>query len=55
MSRHTSDLMLCTGVAWLTFGAWSVYPPAGYLILGALLLAGGLARGRADALKGRKS
>ena len=48
------DLMLIAGAGWLAYGAWLIYAPAGYMLLGMLLLAGGLARGRAEAMHGGK-
>ena len=35
-----------TGVALVSYGAWLVYPPAGFIAGGTLLLAGALISGR---------
>jgi hypothetical protein len=34
------------GVGLISYGAWLVYPPAGFIIAGAMLLAGALLTGR---------
>lgn len=31
-----SDLLLVAGAASVTYGAWLVYPPAGYIVGGAM-------------------
>lgn len=49
-----ADVFLLTGASLLSYGAWLVYDPAGYLMPGALLILAGLARGRAEALRGTK-
>jgi hypothetical protein len=40
------DLSAIAGVALISFGAWLAWPPAGFLVAGALILAGALASGR---------
>lgn len=37
-----------TGAALLAYGAWRVYPPAGFIVLGLLLLAGSYFNARAE-------
>lgn len=41
------DILIIAGVAAISFGAWMVYEPAGFIVGGLLALAGGvlLARG----------
>ncbi|SHF02100.1 hypothetical protein SAMN02745157_1456 [Kaistia soli DSM 19436] len=41
MSRPSvSDLVAIVGVGLIGFGAWLIFPPAGYIVVGSLLLAG---------------
>lgn len=42
------DLGGLAGAGLLAYGAWQTYPPAGYLVGGALLLAGAWIAGRKD-------
>jgi hypothetical protein len=39
------DLGALVGVGLLSYGAWQAYPPAGYIVGGALLLAGAVISG----------
>ncbi len=43
------DLAGLLGVAILSYGAWLAWPPAGYIVGGALMLAGVLLSARQDA------
>jgi len=36
------DLLLVAGAAGLSYGAWLAYPPAGYVVGGALAIIAGL-------------
>lgn len=36
------DLMILGGGGLISYGSWIIYPPAGYVVGGALLLAGGV-------------
>jgi hypothetical protein len=36
------DLLLVGGAAGVSYGAWLAYPPAGFIIAGALLIVAGL-------------
>lgn len=36
------DLLIAGGAAGIAYGAWLVYPPAGFIVGGALALVGGL-------------
>jgi hypothetical protein len=42
------DLGGLAGAGLLAYGAWQTYPPAGYLVGGAILLAGAWIAGRKD-------
>ncbi len=42
------DVAGLAGAALISYGAWLVYAPAGYIVGGALLLAGSLLASRAD-------
>ena len=41
------DLLLIAGAAGVSYGAWLVYSPAGYIVAGALVLVAGLRLARA--------
>ena len=36
------DLLLVSGSAGVSYGAWLVYPPLGYIVAGALMIYAGL-------------
>lgn len=40
------DMLMLSGAAGLSYGAWLIYEPAGFLAGGALLLAGGVLTAR---------
>jgi hypothetical protein len=42
------DLAGLVGVALMVYGAWLIYPPAGYITAGLLLLVGSLLAARAE-------
>ena len=42
------DLVGLVGVVLVVYGAWLIYPPAGYITAGLLLLAGSLLAARAE-------
>jgi predicted tellurium resistance membrane protein TerC len=50
MAAAFRDITILAGAGLLSYGAWLVYVPAGYLVAGALLLVAGLAASRAAAL-----
>lgn len=39
--EHIPDALLVAGAAMLSYGAWLVYAPAGFLVGGSLMLGGG--------------
>jgi len=43
-----TDVVGIAGAALLAYGAWLIYRPLGFLVAGALLLAGSLLLARAD-------
>lgn len=43
------DVLLAAGTGLVSYGAWSIYQPAGFLVGGALLLAAGVLIARAGA------
>lgn len=43
------DVLMLAGVIGISFGAWLVYPPAGFIVGGAFLLAGGVLSARRGA------
>jgi hypothetical protein len=46
LPKVVCDLAGLSGVASIAYGAWLIFPPAGFLVGGALLLAGALLMGR---------
>ena len=40
------DSALLGGAGLLTYGSWSIYPPAGFIVAGVVLLAAGLSGAR---------
>lgn len=42
MKQHLPDVLMIAGGASLSYGAWSAWPPAGFLVVGALLIVAGL-------------
>lgn len=44
-----TDLLLIAGAGGVAFGVWRIDPNVGYIVAGSLLLAAGIARGRAEA------
>lgn len=47
MKRILPDILLLTGAGSLAYGAWLAWPPAGYLVAGALMVVTGLKMARA--------
>ena len=47
--KHLPDVLMLAGAASSSFGAWMAWPPAGFLLAGALLLAGGIRLARSAA------
>ena len=47
MKKLLPDALLILGAGSLSYGAWSVWPPAGWLVAGALLIIAGLQIARA--------
>jgi hypothetical protein len=47
MTKHIPDLLLIAGASLLSYGAWLVFEPAGYIAGGVLLLAQGVIQARA--------
>lgn len=41
------DVLMVGGAAALSYGAWQVYPPSGFIVAGVLLLAAGILSARA--------
>ena len=50
--KYVPDALLVAGFGLVSWGAWTWFEPAGFLVGGMLLLAGGLAIGRAQAAHG---
>ena len=48
MAKYTADFLLLSGWGLSSFGAWSIYPPAGYIVGGVLLIAAGVVLVRAE-------
>lgn len=49
-SEWTPDTLLMAGAGCVSYGAWLIYPPAGFIVGGLLLLVGGyLGAGKAAA------
>ena len=48
MKKLLPDLLLVAGAASLAFGAWLAWPPAGFIVAGALALVAGLKTASAD-------
>ncbi len=42
LQKVLPDLLLVTGSASISFGAWLVFPPAGYIVGGFLILVAGV-------------
>jgi hypothetical protein len=48
MKKYLPDVMLMAGAGCFSYGAWSAWPPAGWLVAGALLIAAGIQIARAE-------
>lgn len=48
--KYLADILLVAGAGAVTYGAWALEPMVGVITGGALLLAAGLARARAESL-----
>lgn len=48
MMKHLPDVLMILGGASVSYGAWSAWPPAGWLVAGALLIIAGIQTARAD-------
>lgn len=46
---HLPDALMVTGAAAIAYGAWLVYPPAGYAVCGGFLFAAGWFSARSGA------
>lgn len=44
--NNIADILLLAGSAHIAYGTWLIYPPAGYISAGTLLLAGGVLAAR---------
>lgn len=42
MKKHLPDVLMIAGAGSLSYGAWSAWQPAGFLVAGALLIVAGL-------------
>lgn len=47
IAQHLPDALMVAGAASVAFGAWLVYPPAGWIVGGVLTLAAGVLAARA--------
>lgn len=47
MKKVMPDVLLVLGAGSLSYGAWSAWPPAGFLVAGVLLIVAGLQIARA--------
>lgn len=45
--KYLPDVLLISGAGLLSYGAWCIYPPAGYMTAGVLLLIQGIKQARA--------
>lgn len=45
--KHIPDLLLVAGAGLLSYGAWLVYQPAGFIVGGLLVLVSGVVTSRA--------
>ena len=48
MKKHLPDVLLMLGGGSLAYGAWLAWPPAGWLVAGALLIIAGIQTARAE-------
>jgi hypothetical protein len=48
MKKHLPDVLLVAGSASVSYGAWVAWPPAGFLVAGALLIIAGIQIARAE-------
>ena len=48
MNKYIPDVLLLLGGASLSYGAWLAWPPAGYFVAGALLIAAGIQLARSE-------
>ena len=46
VASNTADGLLLAGVALLSYGAWLVYAPGGYIVAGAICFIGGVIASR---------
>jgi len=46
MKKYLADALMIAGAAVLSYGAWLVYNPGGYIVGGVLLIAGGIVAAR---------
>lgn len=42
LTKLAPDLMLIAGAAAVSYGAWAVYPPAGWIVAGAFTIYAGM-------------
>ncbi|MDY0748514.1 hypothetical protein SNE35_28700 [Paucibacter sp. R3-3] len=49
LAPHVVDVLMLAGAGLVSYGAWLIYAPAGYISCGVLLLAGGVLAARRDA------
>jgi hypothetical protein len=49
LKGNVPDALMLSGVAGISYGAWLVYAPAGFIVGGAFLLAGGVMAARRGA------
>lgn len=45
---NVPDLLMLSGATSLAYGAWLIYPPAGFLVAGLLLLVAGVLASRSS-------
>jgi hypothetical protein len=46
--KHIPDLLLITGAGLLSYGAWLVFQPAGFIVGGVLVIVQGVMQARAE-------
>ncbi len=49
VASNVPDALMLAGAGLVAFGAWSIYPPAGYITGGVLLIVGGVIASRSAA------
>lgn len=42
LKKYAPDLLLVAGAASVAYGAWAIYPPAGFVVAGAFAIVAGV-------------